>query len=128
MKSIYVTRVSKKWYVDIPDKQYTGAFNSKAKVEAFLKPAERNGYRVEFMKPAKVVKGYKGNPPYGYGAHENPMRRRNKVAKVKAKKKKRPVNLNMIAGAVKSKKTPPHLKKGLLAKYGAALKAKGLIT
>ncbi|MDP1694745.1 MAG: hypothetical protein Q8L34_04360, partial [Candidatus Woesearchaeota archaeon] len=63
MKTIYTTKVGKTWYVDIPDRQYTGAFKTKAKMLAFLKPAAASGYRVEYMEPAKTVKGYKGNPP-----------------------------------------------------------------
>lgn len=45
-----------------------------------------------------------------------------KMVKRKKTRKKRKVNLNAIRGAIKSPKTPPALKRGLIKKYGAKLK------
>jgi hypothetical protein len=54
----------------------------------------------------------------------NPKKKVAAKSKVTAKKK-RPINMAAIAGAIASPRTPKHLKEGLKRKYGAKLRAMG---
>jgi len=55
----------------------------------------------------------------------NPKNKSSTKPKVGASKRKRPINMAAIAGAIASPRTPPHLKEGLKRKYGAKLRAMG---
>jgi len=57
----------------------------------------------------------------GYNPGIKVIRRPKLNSNPKKRTKKRPVNLNAIAGAIKSPKTPKHLKEGLIRKYGHLL-------
>jgi hypothetical protein len=43
---VYVTKMPEGYYVDYPAKRYTGLIKTKAKLEAFLRPAKAMGLRI----------------------------------------------------------------------------------